>query len=267
MKQLILLLLTLLPAMASAQTSTPINLSVSIPVSVSLPTWTVPVNQPVTVNGISCQLTGTLTLTPITTTGTPVTTIGQIVTSTGAIVTTAASGTALILNGANLGTGGALTIAGLAAAVSSWTPTAIAFTVPKPASGSVSGPVVVTPAGGAAVTSSFTFAITQASVDTGDPQPWLFFSGYRPIDDGDTATQIKAGHRVMILGHHFGNQNDNCRVEINNEKATIVSWLDTAIVAQVPSLSVDAVHPAIVLVWRGPDQYCASMASFTVQPA
>jgi hypothetical protein len=96
-----------------------------------------------------------------------------------------------------------------------------------------------------------------------DTQPWLFIGGFTPLDLNDTPASIKTGNRVLISGHNFGAQDASCRVEVNGQPAPIVSWLDTAIVAQVPPCT-NGSNPASVMVWHGKDNYDLCMAPFKV---
>lgn len=223
--------------------------------------FNIQVNQTVVVNGITYTVAGNLTATPQGVVPSPV--ITQVLGAGNAATTTAPGGSAVTIVGTNLGTAGTVSFAGLSATTTSWSPTAIVVTVPKPAGGTAQGPIVVTPSTSPAITSPFVFSITAGSTD--NPfvsQPWLFVSGFQDKNGTVMPASIVAGDPFTILGHLFGIQNPDCRVEVNERKATILNWADEAIQVQTDPLYFDNIHEAQVLVWRSLDSYDYSMASF-----
>jgi hypothetical protein len=231
--------------------------------------FTIQVNQKITLNGISYNTVGTLTLTPTTEIPPPpVAAISQVVSSNGTAITAAQAGSTVTVQGTNLGTAGTVTVADLSSAVVSWSPTAITITLPASSTGAV-GPIVVTPTGASAVTSSFQFAITVGSTEIPPPEdvlPWLFVTGYTDKNGVESPETIVEGDPLTVLGHRFQDRLAESRVEVNNSPALIVDWRNDSIQVVTAPLYNQIHNTASVLVWRQIDEYYFSKAPFKVMP-
>jgi RHS repeat-associated protein len=126
-------------------------------------------------------------------------------------------GTPVQINGSGFGsTQGSSTITfnGTAAAVSSWSDSQIAATVP---SGAPTGPIFVTE-GGVAARSSVYFNVSNIDVNSVSPTA------------GPTGTQ------VTVSGVGFGGSQGSSTLSFNGTNATVIStWTDSLIVATVPN--------------------------------
>lgn len=139
--------------------------TISVPIVV--PPITVQVNQQATVNGITYNVTGTLTLTPVVVQPPPVSPppapsgITGIMDNTGAVITTAPAGSTVVVKGSGFGQFGTATAAGLTATPLTWTPTTVTLKLPtNGAIGSVTGPIILTPGDGSPQATSTPITIT-----------------------------------------------------------------------------------------------------------
>lgn len=283
------LLLLALPALAQ---NTPVTVPLgNVTVSVTPPppsSFTQPVsqtvsqivNQTVTINGIQYTVTGalsgtqtgTLTFTQV---GAPVpipvpsvsVTLTGVINAAGQTITSANGGAVVGIAGTNLGAAGAVTVAGLPAIIVSWTATAVTVVLPRPTL-PIAGKVVLTPAGGAAVTSAFDFALTIGTAELPVArQPGIFVGNYIGSDGLPNPILVRAGEKLTLQGVNFGERTARCRVEINLLPATLLAWMDSVIQVQVPATASDPTHRAQLLVWRSPEQYDVGLAPFTLVAA
>src|SRR5262249_41452514 len=146
----------------------------------------------------------------VTFTVTPAPHIDSLVPARGAV------GSVVYILGSNFGPtqgNGFVTFSGKTPAITSWSPTQIVLTVPT---GTTSGNVVVTAAGGIA-SNAVAFTVTPAPAIT----------SLTPATGG-------FGSSFTIAGTNFGLTQGNGKVTLNGVPCTVTSWGDTSIVARVP---------------------------------
>ena len=157
-------------------------------------------------------------------------------------ITTGAVGATVTITGSNFGStqgSGTVSFNGTAAAVSSWSATSIAVTVP---SGATTGNVVVFASGVNSNGVSFTVvsapSISSLSITTG-----------------------AVGAAVTVAGTNFGSTQGSGTVKFNGTLASVTSWSATSIAVTVPS---GATTGNVVVFASGVN---SNGASFTVVPA
>jgi hypothetical protein len=142
---------------------------------------------------------------------------------TGQTILEAPAGTAIVVVGANLGTGGTIDFNGRVATPTSWTVTAITVVVPVAASYPANGTVRVTTGGQTVFGPPFSIL---------SPTPSLpAISGFRSTG-GAALTSATPGTSVVIVGTNLGSSG---RVRFNGLLATTTSWTPTAVTAIVPT--------------------------------
>jgi hypothetical protein len=278
------MLALLLTTAAGAQTQ------IIVPINPPPPQpFTVQVSQQATFNGLLCNVTGSLTVTPV---GSgPVIgggAITRITDATGAALTTVAGGGTLIVGGSGFGTFGTATVAGLPATVVSWTPSLVTLKAPTAgsATGTAAGPVVLKPGDAAAVTSAVTVTLTGLTAELPPPSgptwesPVIATSGSTEqipppsldelygllpvVPAPDPAPEFKptalvyaaitADGKMTISGQAFGEQGAG-QVEVNERRVPVLSWSDDVIVVLLISLDIVPIESASILVWRNLDDY------------
>lgn len=123
----------------------------------------------------------------------------------------AAVGDPVTVSGAGLGSPGSVTVNSVQATVSSWTSTAISFTVP---SGATTGPIAISPNGTNPPASSPSMTVI-------------------PKITGITPSNASAGSLIEIDGTTFGTSQGTASV--GGQSAQVTLWGDSSVVAQIPA--------------------------------
>lgn len=291
-------------ALVSAQTSVNIplgNLSVTPPPTSFAQPASVAVNQTVTINGVTYQVTGTLsgtlTFAASSTTGTTTggttgaTTGGTTGTTTGSTtggttgattggttaptitgvynppgnhVVSAPSGSTVTIAGSGFGAAvGTVTVAGLSATVNTWLDTAIVAVLPT-VTQNTTGPVVVTPAGGSAITApGFTITAAAAVTPTASmSNPGMGLSAF-VTSDGFQTWRFAPGDAVQLYGWGLGNQAG--ALEVDDAVMQPTAWQSNRIQFTLPA-SIGPASEGCLLSLVRPDGVSYCCRGFTILP-